>query len=161
MILKAVKRAALRLIQAEIDGRDLLSCWQALEDYLVASQSRLEVELLRVLFLNSKNRLIADEILGRGTVNRVSVHPREVIRRVIELNAAAIIVVHNHPGGSPHPSDVDIVTTHELTTLAALIPVEVHDHVIVARGKLVSLRRLGLLSDGKGIPKDFIYGSDP
>ena len=143
--LKTVHAAALRLARAEIIGKPLLSHWDALMDYLNAAMSRDRVEQFRVLFLDSRNRLIADEAQAKGTVNHTPVYPREVVRRALELQAAAIIVSHNHPSGDPSPSRDDIVMTQQIVEAAKTLSITVHDHVIVGNGTWLSFRKEGLL----------------
>jgi DNA repair protein RadC len=143
--LKTVHAAALRLARAEIIGKPLLSHWDALMDYLNAAMSRDRVEQFRVLFLDSRNRLMADEPQARGTVNHTPVYPREVVKRALELNATAIILVHNHPSGDPTPSRDDIVMTTLIGEAAQAVGVTLHDHVIVGNGVWLSFRREGLI----------------
>jgi len=143
--LKTVHAAALRLAKSEIIGKPLLSHWDALMDYLNAAMSRDRVEQFRVLFLDSRNRLMADEPQARGTVNHTPVYPREVVKRALELNATAIILVHNHPSGDPTPSRDDIVMTTLIGEAAQAVGVALHDHVIVGNGVWLSFRREGLI----------------
>lgn len=123
----------------------LLSNWDALTDYLTASMAHEPQELFRVLFLDTRNRLIADEVLGRGTVNHTPVYPREVVKRALELCATALILVHNHPSGDPTPSREDVPMTNELRNADEALSIVIHDHIIVGRGKLVNFRSQGLL----------------
>jgi DNA repair protein RadC len=143
--LKTVQAAALRLAGAELHGRDLLDSWDRLSAYLAASLSRERVEHLHVLYLDTRNRLIADEAQARGTVNHTPVYPREVVKRALELQATAMILVHNHPSGDPTPSRADIEMTAEVKAAAAVFGILLHDHLIVGNGRQVSLRREGLL----------------
>jgi DNA repair protein RadC len=143
--LKTVQAAAIRLGRAEVMGRPALSNWQAVTDYLTAVLAREKVEQFRLLFLDSRNRLLADEAQARGTVNHTPVYPREVVRRALELNATALILVHNHPSGDPTPSRDDIVMTRAIADAAATVAVTVHDHVIVGNGRWTSFRQEGLL----------------
>jgi DNA repair protein RadC len=113
--------------------------------YLTAALAREKVEQFRVLFLDPKNRLIADEVQARGTVNHTPVYPREVIKRSLELHATALILVHNHPSGDPTPSRADIELTQEVKQAAAIMSITLHDHVIIGNGKWLSFRREGLL----------------
>jgi DNA repair protein RadC len=144
--LKLVHAAALRLARSEVMGRPVLSNWQAVIDYLTAVLAREKVEQFRLLFLDNRNRLLADEAQARGTVNHTPVYPREVIKRALELNAVALILVHNHPSGDPTPSREDIAMTRAIAEAAATVAVTVHDHVIVGNGKWTSFRQEGLLS---------------
>ena len=143
--LKIVHAAALRLARSEIMGQPVLANWQALIDYLTAVLARERVEQFRLLFLDTRNRLLADEAQARGTVNHTPVYPREVIKRALELNAVAIILVHNHPSGDPSPSREDIAMTRAIADAAATVSVALHDHVIVGNGTWTSFRQLGLL----------------
>ena len=143
--LKTVQAAALRLVRAEVQDRPLLSNWDRVLAYLTASLSRERVEQFRVLYLDNKNRLLADESQSRGTVNHTPVYPREVVKRALELNATALILVHNHPSGDPAPSRDDIAMTAEIKQAASALSVVLHDHVIVGNGRFVSLRAEGLL----------------
>ncbi len=143
--LKIVHAAAVRLARAEVVGRPVLSHWDSLMDYLNAVLARERVEQFRILFLDNKNRLVADEAQARGTVNHTPVYPREVVKRALELNASAIILVHNHPSGDPTPSRDDIVMTQQITEAAQTVSVVVHDHVIVGNGRWLSFRREGLI----------------
>lgn len=143
--LKTVQAAALRLTRAEIIDRPLLSNWDALMGYLNAVLARERIEQFRVLFLDTRNRLLADEAQARGTVNHTPVYPREVVRRALELHATAIILVHNHPSGDPTPSRADIEMTREVKAAAAALSVVLHDHVIIGNGRWVSFRQEGLI----------------
>jgi DNA repair protein RadC len=143
--LKIVQAAARRLAKAEVMYRPVLSNWDRLMEYLQAVLSREKIEQFRILFLDNRNRLLADEAQGRGTVNHTPVYPREVIKRALELHATAIILVHNHPSGDPSPSEEDIAMTKEIKNAAISLSIVVHDHVIVGNGQWLSFRRLGLL----------------
>jgi DNA repair protein RadC len=114
-------------------------------DYLNAQLSREPVEQFRVLFLDNRNRLLADEAQQRGTVNHTPVYPREVAKRALELRASAIIVVHNHPSGDPTPSRDDIAMTQQIKAAVGALSIVLHDHVIVGRGRWLSFRKEGLL----------------
>jgi DNA repair protein RadC len=143
--LKTVEAAALRLSKAKVIGRPVLSSWEALLDYCSASMARALTEEFRVLFLDRKNVLVADEVHQRGTVDHTPVYPREVVKRALELAASAIILVHNHPSGDPTPSRSDILMTREIAAAAKALKIEVHDHLIIGRGKHASFKSLGLL----------------
>lgn len=143
--LKIVEAAAQRLARARVMNRPVLSSWQALLDYCHTAMAHREVEQFRVLFLDRKNVLIADEPQARGTVDHVPVYPREVAKRALELNASAIILVHNHPSGDPTPSQADIAMTGQIDLACQAIGVAVHDHVIVGKGEELSFRSHGLL----------------
>jgi DNA repair protein RadC len=143
--LRVVQAAALRLQRATLREQPLLNNWDALERYLTAALAREPVEQFRVLFLDSKNRLIRDEAQAKGTVNHTPVYPREVVKRALELHATALILVHNHPSGDPTPSRADIEMTGEVKRAAELLGIALHDHLIVGRGATLSFRREGLL----------------
>ena len=143
--LKTVQAAALRLVRAEVLDQPVLTHWQALLNYLNAAMARDRVEQFRVLFLDNKNRLIADEALSRGTVNHTPVYPREVVKRALELNASALILAHNHPSGDPAPSPDDIAMTREISVAAEALGLVVHDHVVIGNGRSLSFRARGLL----------------
>jgi DNA repair protein RadC len=143
--LKIVQAAAQRLARAEIIGRPVLSNWDSLMNYLNAVMAREKIEQFRILFLDNKNRLIADEAQARGTVNHTPVYPREVVRRALELQAAAIILTHNHPSGDPTPSRDDIVMTQNIVDAAKTLSITVHDHVIIGNGTWLSFRKEGLI----------------
>lgn len=143
--LKLVQAAALRLAKAEVMDTPVLNNWDRLITYLNAAISREKIEQFRILFLDSKNRLIADEAQARGTVNHTPVYPREVMKRALELHATALILVHNHPSGDPTPSRADIEMTAEIRRAGEVFDVVVHDHLIVGNGRHLSFRREGLL----------------
>ncbi|HEX6784930.1 MAG TPA: DNA repair protein RadC, partial [Sphingomicrobium sp.] len=129
--LKIAEATALRLLEARIEGQPVLSGWDALGDYLHATMAHRRTEEVRILFLNAKNMLLANEALWQGSVDEASVHVREVIARAIALGATALIIVHNHPSGDPTPSSQDIRLTRDLVDAGRHMKVTVHDHVIV------------------------------
>ena len=143
--LKIAEATALRLLETKIEGRPILSSWDALGDYLQAAMAHSAVEEVRILFLNAKNMLIANEALWRGSVDEASVHVREVIARAIALGATAIIIVHNHPSGDPSPSQQDIRLTKDLVDAGRHMKITVHDHVIVGVQGRSSLKAMGLI----------------
>jgi DNA repair protein RadC len=143
--LKAVHAAALRLLRAEVRDQPVLHNWERLMAYLNAALARERVEQFRVLFLDNRNRLLADEAQARGTVNHTPVYPREVAKRSLELRATALILVHNHPSGDPTPSAEDVAMTRDIKTAVAAIGIVLHDHVVIGNGRWVSFRREGLL----------------
>ncbi len=143
--LKIVHAAALRMMQADVLDQPVLNNWDRLMGYLTAALSREKVEQFRVLFLDSKNRLIADEAQARGTVNHTPVYPREVVKRALELHATALILVHNHPSGDPTPSRADVEMTAAVKEAAAVLEIVVHDHLILGNGKWTSFRQERLL----------------
>ncbi len=142
----AIARAtALRLLETRVESRPILSGWEALGDYLQAAMAHSSVEEVRVLFLNAKNMLLANEAMWRGSVDEASVHVREVIGRAIALGATAIIIVHNHPSGDPTPSRQDISLTRDLVEAAKHLKIQVHDHVIIGAEGHRSLKAMGLI----------------
>jgi DNA repair protein RadC len=143
--LKLVRAAALRLMRSEIVQRPALSSWKQVLDYLRAAQSYEHREQFRILFLDKRNRLIADEVQGQGTVDHTPVYVREVVKRALELSATAIILVHNHPSGDPTPSRADIDMTKQIVASAAPLGISVHDHIIVGREGHASLKSLRLI----------------
>ncbi|SIS52215.1 DNA repair protein RadC [Paracoccus saliphilus] len=143
--LKLVEAAAQRMARAKVLLRPILSGWQALLDYCHTSMSHREIEQLRVLYLDRKNILIADEEQARGTVDHVPVYPREIIRRALELNASALILVHNHPSGDPTPSESDIAMTAQIARAADSMGITIHDHLIIGKSRELSFRSEGLL----------------
>jgi DNA repair protein RadC len=143
--IKIVQAASQRLSKAEILYRPVLSNWDRLMEYLQAVLAREKIEQFRILFLDNRNRLLADEPQGRGTVNHTPVYPREVVKRALELRATAIILVHNHPSGDPSPSNDDIDMTKDIKAAATTLNIVLHDHVIVGNGQWLSFRKTGLL----------------
>nr|WP_246514397.1 DNA repair protein RadC [Neoroseomonas soli] len=143
--LRTVQAAALRLARAEVMEQPVLNNWDRLLAYLSAALTRERVEQFRVLFLDTRNRLIADEAQARGTVNHTPVYPREVVKRALELQATALILVHNHPSGDPTPSRADLEMTQEVKAAAGILGIVLHDHLIVGNGRHLSFRREGLL----------------
>lgn len=143
--LKVVEAAAVRLAREQVVDRPVVSSWQALLDYCRASMAYNKTEQFRILFLDRKNVLIADEVQQEGTVDHTPVYPREVIKRALELGASAIILAHNHPSGDPTPSRDDIAMTREIVEAGRKLGVTVHDHVVVGRRGHASFKGLGLL----------------
>ena len=143
--LKIVEAAAQRLSRSRVMNKCVLSSWAALMDYCKSAMAHRETEQFRILFLDRKNVLIADEAQAKGTVDHVPVYPREVVKRALELNASAIILVHNHPSGDPTPSKADIDMTRQIERAAKSVGVVVHDHVIVGKAEDLSFRSRGLL----------------
>lgn len=143
--LKSVSVAARRMARSELADKPVLGSWQALLDYLAIDMAHLTVERVRVLYLDTKNRLIDDHHAAEGSIDEASIHPREVIRRAMDLGASALILVHNHPSGNPEPSRADIQITQRLAEAGRLLGVALHDHVIIGREGHVSLRAKGLL----------------
>lgn len=145
MELKIVEAAAQRLARSRVVGRDVISSWDALIDYCHTAMAHRDAEHFRVLFLDNRNALIADEEQARGTVNHVPVYPREIAKRALELNASAVILVHNHPSGDPTPSDNDIAMTSRVGAALEALEVTLHDHIVVGRSRETSFRDAGLL----------------
>lgn len=143
--LKIVEAAALRLSKTKLLGKPALTSWAALLDYCAAAMARSPREEFRILFLDRKNSLIADEVQSSGTVDHTPVYPREIVKRALELGATAIILVHNHPSGDPTPSKADIAMTREVVEAAKALRIIVHDHVVVGRSGHASFKALGLL----------------
>ena len=137
--------AAIRLLRTRAKAAPVLSNWQALADYLHADMAHDGVERFRVLHLNTRNMLIRDEQMSRGTIDQAAVHVREVVKRALELESAALILVHNHPSGDPSPSRADIDITRAIVAAAKPLNVAVHDHIIVGIDGQVSLRAKGLI----------------
>lgn len=143
--LKVVEAAAHRLARARVIGRPALSCWSALMEYCKVAMAHQPFEEFRVLFLDRRNVLIADEAMARGTVDHVPVYPREVVKRALEMNASAIILVHNHPSGDPTPSEQDIAMTERILAATDAVGIALHDHVVIGKESDSSFRSLGLL----------------
>jgi DNA repair protein RadC len=145
MLLKVVRAAVKAIVREPLEDRPVISSASALMDYLSVTMRHEMTEATRILFLDRKNALIKDEVQHRGTVDHTPLYPREVVKRVLDLGACALILVHNHPSGDPTPSKGDVEMTRQLTAALRTIDVILHDHVIVGRNKEVSLRKLGLL----------------
>jgi DNA repair protein RadC len=143
--LKAVQAAALAYMRDEIMEQPILSSWDKLLHYCKASMGHSTTEQFRILFLNNKNVLIADEVQQKGTVDHTPVYPREVVKRALELGATALIMVHNHPSGDPTPSQGDIAMTKQVVEAAAKLQISVHDHLIIGRNDHASFKAMGLL----------------
>jgi DNA repair protein RadC len=123
----------------------VLNNYERLHDYLTIRMGRDKIEQFHLLFLDTKNQLLADEKQARGTINHTPVYPREVVKRALELNAAAIILVHNHPSGDPTPSRADIAVTQEIRDAVATVGIVLHDHLIIGNGRITSFRTDGLI----------------
>lgn len=143
--LKLVEAAAGRLMRAKVLNQPVLSSWNALLDYCQTVMAHRETEQFRILFLDRKNVLIADEEQAKGTVDHVPVYPREVVKRALELNASAIILVHNHPSGDPTPSDADITMTAQVQEAAQVLGIILHDHLIIGKSRELSFKAQGYL----------------
>ncbi len=143
--LKIVRDGSVRLAQAELKGRQVLSSWQELLDYCRATMGRQPTEQFRLFFLDRKNALIADEAQQNGTVDQTAVYTREVVKRALELGASALIMVHNHPSGDTTPSRADIDMTRQVKDACEKIGIALHDHVIVSRSSTTSFKSMGLI----------------
>ena len=142
--LKIVQAAALRLLRAPVEQQPILSSWQALLDYLRADMAWLKIERVRVLHLNARNMLIRDDHMADGSIDQAAIYAREVIRRAIDLGSSAVILVHNHPSGSPQPSRQDIDITRHIIEAGKPLGIAVHDHIIIGSEGFSSMRAMGL-----------------
>lgn len=143
--LKIVAAASQRLARSRVINRPVLTSWDALLDYCHTAMAHGVIEQFRVLYLDRKNVLIADEEQAKGTVDHVPVYPREIVRRALELNASALILVHNHPSGDPTPSQADITMTDQIVAACGTMGITVHDHLIIGKSRELSFRSTGLL----------------
>ena len=143
--LKLIEAATHRMSQGKVLKRPVISSWTALLDYCRVTMSHRETEMFRILFLDRKNVLIADQIQGKGTVDHVPVYPREVIKRALDLNASALILVHNHPSGDPTPSNADIDMTETIHRACEVVGITLHDHLIIGKSTEVSFKSEGYL----------------
>jgi DNA repair protein RadC len=143
--LKIVHAAANRLARGAVRKRPLLASWSSVLDYCRTAQAFADKEQFRILFLDKRNGLIADEVQGTGTVDHTPVYPREVVKRALELSATAIVLVHNHPSGDPTPSRADIQMTQAIIEVAKPLGIAVHDHLIVGKDGHASLKGLKLI----------------
>ena len=148
--IQSVQAAALRIARAPVVRRTVISSWSALLAYVRVALANEPREQFRVLFLDKKNQLIADEVMNRGTIDHAPVYPREVVRRALELSAAAVILVHNHPSGDPTPSGADIEMTRQVVQAAKALTIAVHDHLVVGQGGVASFKALGRCSREPG-----------
>ncbi len=143
--LKIVQAVALRMLSEPVRQQPILASWQSLLDYLRADMAHLTIERIRVLYLNSKNMLIRDEIASEGSIDQAAIYIREIVKRAIDLGAAAIVLVHNHPSGDSAPSRQDISMTREIADVGKKLGISVHDHVIIGRDGFTSMRSAGLI----------------
>jgi DNA repair protein RadC len=143
--IKLVRAAALRLVRGEVLERPVLASWSQVLDYCRASMGFEAKEQFRILFLDKRNQIIADEVQQKGTVDHTPVYVREVVKRALELSATAIVLVHNHPSGDPTPSRADIEMTKQIVAAAKPLGVLIHDHIIVGKQGHASFRGLGLI----------------
>ncbi len=143
--LKLVHEATVRMSRGEVKKRTVISSWTALLSYARVAMAGAPREQFRVLFLDKKNQLIADEVMNDGTVDHAPVYPREVMRRALEMSASAVILAHNHPSGDPTPSTADVEMTRQVVEAGRPLRIAVHDHIVVGRDGVASLRALGLI----------------
>jgi DNA repair protein RadC len=143
--LKVAREAAIRLARAPVINSVVISSWDSLVDYCRTAMATLPMEQFRLLFLDRKNVLIADELQQTGTIDHTPLYPREVVRRALALHASALIMVHNHPSGDPQPSKADIEMTRAVREALAVVGVQLHDHLVIGRKGDVSFKALGLL----------------
>jgi DNA repair protein RadC len=146
VLFRAVRESGRRLAERKVKDMPVLTNWQQLLDYCHAALAHEKTEQFRILFLDRKNVLIADEVQQRGTIDHTPVYPREVVKRALDLGAAALILVHNHPSGDPKPSRDDIEMTKEIRKAAEALGIAIHDHLVIGRKGHASFRSLGLLS---------------
>jgi DNA repair protein RadC len=143
--IKIIEASAHRLSRAKIMKRHVVSSWSALIDYCHTIMAHRDTEQFRVLYLDTKNTLIADESQAQGTIDHVPVYPREVVKRALDLNATAIILVHNHPSGDPTPSQADIDMTNQIADAANALQITLHDHLIIGKSQEFSFKAQGFL----------------
>ena len=143
--IRVAERLGEKLLRSPLEKRNILSSWQALLEYCQGTMGNKEIEHFRILFLNNRNHMIADEVQQTGTVNQAAVYPREVVKRALELGATSLILVHNHPSGDTSPSKSDIQITEDINKAANALNISVHDHLIVSSSEHTSLRALGIL----------------
>ncbi|MBA3812395.1 MAG: DNA repair protein RadC [Caulobacteraceae bacterium] len=142
--LKLVHEATVRIGRGEVAKRTVISSWSALLAYAKVAMAHEAREQFRVLYLDKKNQLIADQVMNQGTVDHAPVYPREVMRRALELSASAVILVHNHPSGDPTPSAADVDMTRQVVEAGRPLKIAIHDHLVVGREGVTSLKALGL-----------------
>jgi DNA repair protein RadC len=143
--LKIIEASAQRLARSKVLNKQVITSWDALVDYCHMTMAHRETEQFRVLYLDRKNVMIADEEQGKGTVDHVPVYPREVAKRALELNASAMILVHNHPSGDPTPSEADIDMTNQIESACVALGLTLHDHLIVGKSREISFKSEGYL----------------
>ena len=143
--LKAITALGTRAMKTELIGRPVLSNWTRLVDYCTATMAHEKREHFRILFLNRKNELLADEVQGSGTVDHTPAYPREIMKRALEHGATALILLHNHPSGDPNPSQADIDMTHKIIAAAHTFDITIHDHIIISRNGYSSMKSMGLI----------------
>ncbi|MBL4803941.1 MAG: DNA repair protein RadC [Alphaproteobacteria bacterium] len=145
LALKSITALSHRAAKTELMNKPVLNSWTRLMDYCMATMAHESKEHFRILFLNKKNELIADEIQNSGTVDHTPAYPREIMKRALELGATALILVHNHPSGDPNPSEADVDMTNLIIRAGEPFSIKIHDHVIVSRGGYSSFKSLGLI----------------
>lgn len=143
--IRAIRAAGLRLLQQNVMGRPVLTSWQRLVEYCQAAMANENKEQFRLIFLNKKNEVMADEVQQEGTVDFTPAYPREIMKRALEIGATAMILVHNHPSGDPTPSDADVQLTKQIIAAAKPFDIVIHDHLIVSRNGVNSFKTLGLM----------------
>ncbi len=143
--LKSIRASAFRMMKQEVMAQPILNSWQRLLDYVAATMAHEKKEHFRILFMNKKNELIADEIQQTGTVDHTPAYPREIIKRALELGATALILVHNHPSGDPKPSEADIDLTYAIKAAAEPFAIVIHDHLVVSKNGTNSFKSMGLM----------------
>lgn len=143
--LKLLHEATVRVAKEQVRRRPVISSWDALLGYVKTALAHETREQFRVVFLDKKNQLIADEVMNRGTVDHAPVYPREVVRRALELSASSLILAHNHPSGDPTPSGADVDMTKQIVEAARPLRITVHDHIVVGRDGVASFKALGLM----------------
>lgn len=144
-IFRTVQEASVRLIKEDVTEKTVLQSWKALLDYCRATMGHLKTEQFRVLFLDTKHQVLADELQETGTIDRAAVYPREIVKRALYIEAASIILVHNHPSGDTKPSRADIDVTKQIVAAAATVGVQVHDHVIISNKSHYSFKSHGVM----------------
>lgn len=143
--IKTIEAASFHLMKQDVMGQTILNSWSKLLDYIQATMGHETKENFRLLFLNKKNELIADETQQTGTVDHTPAYPREIVKRALELSATAIILVHNHPSGDPTPSKADIEMTQAIIAAARPLGIAIHDHLVVSRNGVTSMKSKGLM----------------
>lgn len=143
--IKSIQVAGLRLLKQNIMGRPVLNSWQRLIEYVEAAMANENREHFRIIFLNKKNEIMADEVQQSGTVDHTPAYPREIMKRSLELGATALILVHNHPSGDPSPSPADVDLTKQIVRAGEPFDILIHDHLIVSRNGTQSFKTLGLI----------------
>ena len=144
-LIKVIQASSGLVAKTEMKKGHILSTWDKLIEYCTIHMAHKKVEQFRIIFLDSRNRIICDEEQTKGSVNTTSIYPREIAKRALDLNATAIIMVHNHPSGDPKPSQADIDMTNQVKDALINLDITLHDHLIIAKEDIVSFKTLGLL----------------